>query len=126
MKEIKIQFDYLNGPLWKDKVNQFGELITGIPCIDNDKAVQTLNDEAERMYDSLYSFDSSNSCVFNNEKFYQIKSQLLSLVQTLIVRLNTLNDGTFKIAPAGAIFSCKKEYLRLNATVMIFVALSLR
>ena len=97
MKEIKIQFDYLNGPLWKDKVNQFGELITGIPCIDNDKAVQTLNDEAERMYDSLYSFDSSNSCVFNNEKFYQIKSQLLSLVQTLIVRLNTLNDGTFTI-----------------------------
>ncbi len=98
-KEIKIQFDYLNGPLWKDKLNvKTGEWTTGIPSIDNDKALQVLNDEAEKMYESLYSFnDDDSGCQFNNDKFIQIKAQLLSIVQTIIERLAALNDGTFVV-----------------------------
>ena len=43
-KEVKIQFDYLNGPIWKDKVNaNTGKLITGIPCIDNDQEIALYN-----------------------------------------------------------------------------------
>ena len=97
--EIKIQFDYLNGPIWKDKLNiKTGELTTGIPCIDDDKALQVLNDEARKIYESLYSFDGDNSgCQFDNAKFFQIKAQLLSIVQTIIARLETINDGSFVV-----------------------------
>ena len=98
-KEIKIQFDYLNGPLWKDILNvKTGEWTTGISCIDNDKAIQVLNDEAEKMYESLYSFDNNDGgCHFNNDRFSQIKTQLLSIVQTIIERLSAINDGTFVV-----------------------------
>ena len=99
MKEIKIQLDYSNGPLWKDSLNvKTGELTTGISVIDNDKAIQILNDEAEKMYESLYSFNSENNGFqFNNDKFHQIKSQLLSIVQTIINRLSAINDGSFTV-----------------------------
>ena len=99
VKEIKIEFDYLHGPLWKDMFDvNTGEWSTGIPCIDNDKAVQALNDEAEMMYESLYSFDScKGGCRFDEERFEQIKGQLLSIVQTLINRLSAINDGSYII-----------------------------
>ncbi len=99
MKEIKVQFDYLHGPLWKDKLDlKTGEWSTGIERIDNDKAIQTLNDEAERMYESLFSFEpGDNGCKFNENNFEQIKGQLLSLVQTIISRLKSINDGSYTI-----------------------------
>ena len=50
------------------------------------------------MYESLYSFNNDNSgCQFNNDKYSQIKSQLLSIVQTIIERLAVINDGTFVV-----------------------------
>ena len=99
MKEIKIQFDYLNGPLWKEKLDvKTGRWTTGVPCIDEDKAIQILNDEAERMYESLYAFNAeTKGCQFNNDRFVQIKTQLLSIVQTLISRLSSINDGSFVV-----------------------------
>ncbi len=99
-KEIKIQFDYLNGPLWKDKFNvKTGEWTTGIPCVDDDKALQVLNDEAGKMYESLYSFNTGGrGCQFDYDKYIQIKKQLLSIVQTIIDRLEAINDGTFVVA----------------------------
>lgn len=99
MKEVKIQFDYLNGPLWKEKLDiKTGKWSTGIPCIDEDKAIQLLNDEAEKMYGTLYSFnDGAQGCQFDNDRFIQIKAQLLSIVQTIIARLYVINDGTFTV-----------------------------
>ncbi len=99
MKEIKIQFDYLNGPLWKDRFDiKTSKWSTGIACIDEDKAIQILNDEAERMYEALYVFNAeTKGCQFNNDGFDQIKAQLLSIVQTIISRLSAINDGSFVV-----------------------------
>ena len=49
MKTLKISLDFLAGPLWKDEFID-GELRTGIPVIDNDKALQTLNDQICELY----------------------------------------------------------------------------
>ena len=99
MKEIKIQFDYLHGPLWKEKLDvKTGEWSTGIPCIDEDKAIQLLNDEAEKMYGSLFLFnDGTDGCRFDEDRFIQIKPELLSIVQTIIDRLSLINDGTYVV-----------------------------
>ena len=99
MKELVIQFDYLNGPLWKDKFDiETGEWTTGITCVDNDAAIQILNAEAGKMYESLYSFDSyGKGCVFNSEKFNQIKSSLKAIVETIVDRLSTINDGSYVV-----------------------------
>ncbi len=96
-KEIKIQFDYLNGPLWKDRLDvKTGKWATGIPSIDNDKAIQVLDSEAGKMYESLYSFGTDdNACSFDDSRFDQMKASLLSLVQTMLSRLAELNDGSF-------------------------------
>jgi hypothetical protein len=99
MKEIKICFDYLQGPVWKDKVNvTSGEMTTGIKCVDNDITVQTLNDKAEELYSSLYSFDEyGQACHFNEQAYENLKPQLLGIVKTIIYRLQEINDGTFTI-----------------------------
>ena len=96
-REIKIQFDYLHGPLWKERFNaNTGEWSTGILCIDNDKAIQLLNDEAERMYEFLYSFTpGTQGCQFNRDRFEQIKPQLLSIVQNMVDHLFAINDGSY-------------------------------
>ena len=98
-KEIKIKLDYSHGPIWKEHFDiTTGEWKTGINCIDQDKALQLLNDEAERMYSALYSFDDDNPCQFDEDKFNIIKGQLLSIIQTIILRLNAIQDGSFYIS----------------------------
>ncbi len=95
-KQIRIEFDYLHGPLWKDKLDlNTGHWYTGIEKIDNDETLQSLNDEAEKMYESLYSFDGRYK--FDDNKYSEIKDQLLSIVQTIKDRLSLLNDGSFEI-----------------------------
>ena len=83
MTEIKLKLDYSHGPIWKDKFDvATGQWLTGVDIIDNDKALQVLNDEAEQLYRSLYSFDTNGTaCFFDENKFIQIKDQLLSLIQ---------------------------------------------
>jgi len=57
MKELRIKFDFSHGPIWKDQYNVVtGEWSTGIDVIDSDKALNVLNEEAEKEYSSLYSF----------------------------------------------------------------------
>ncbi len=96
MKEVKIEFDYLHGPIWKEKLNvKTGKWSTGISCIDNDSFIQSLNDKAAMIYESLYSFDTE--CVFDNEEFDRVKGQLLDLVQKIISHLDEINDGSFVV-----------------------------
>ena len=98
MKELRIKFDFSHGPIWKDKYDiNTGEWSTGIAIVDNDKALAVLNEEAEKEYFSLYSFDENGSLVFDDIAFESKKDNLLSLLQTIILRLNNLNDGTFNI-----------------------------
>ena len=73
-----------------------GKWLTGISCIDEDNAIQILNNEAMEMYETLYSFNTENQgCQFNSDRFIQIKPQLHSIVQSIISRLSVINDGSF-------------------------------
>ena len=99
MKNVKIRFDYLQGPVWKDKFDlSSGEMSTGIKCIDNDITIQTLNDKAGELYSSLYKFDEHGKpCTFNEQGYEAVRLQLLGLVQTIIYRLQEINDGSFAV-----------------------------
>ena len=95
MKEIRILFDFDHGPLWRDIINlNTWEFSTGISIIDNDKALNVLNEEAQKMYTSLYSFVEGRP-VFDEDSYKKMKKDLLSLVQTIILRLEDINDGTY-------------------------------
>lgn len=98
MKELRIKFDFSHGPIWKDKFDvRTGKWSTGIDVIDNDKALAILNEEAEKEYAALYSFDENGLPHFNNKAYEANKHELLSLVQTIVLRVNSLNDGTYKV-----------------------------
>lgn len=90
---------YLHGPIWKDKIDiTSGNMCTGVECIDKDVTLQTLNDKAEEIYSSLYSFNyKGQSCTFNEAGFEAAKPQLLGIIEIIIYRLQTINDGTYRI-----------------------------
>lgn len=97
-KEVIIKFDFSNGPIWKDKYDiSTGEWSTGIALVDSDKALAVLNEEAQKEYISLYSFDENGSLVFDDIAYEEKKGILLSLVKTIKLRLIDLNDGSFNI-----------------------------
>ncbi len=98
MTELKIKFDFTHGPIWKNKFDrETGEFYTGIPIVDNDKALEVLNEEASREYSSLYHYDDDNRYIFDEDAFEQKKEDLLSLLNAIISRLNDINDGSFVI-----------------------------
>ena len=98
MKNLKIQYDFAHGPIWKDVFNSgTGKWSTGISVVDNDKALSVLDDVAEKEYSSLYSFDHEGVLHFDNEMYQEKRENLLSLIQTIVLRLNDLNDGSFMV-----------------------------
>lgn len=65
---IKIQLDYLQGPIWISDA-ETGEPMTGIERIDKDAVLKDLNYRAGRMFSSYFEFDSHDvPCWFNNER----------------------------------------------------------
>lgn len=98
MEKLRIKFDFSHGPIWKDKYDITTEnWSTGIDIVDNDKALSVLNEEAEKEYSSLYFFDEDGVLRFDSQAFEIKKSNLLSLIQTIILRIDSLNDGTFEV-----------------------------
>lgn len=98
MKKLKIKFDFSRGPIWKDKYDvSTGEWSTGIAVIDNDKELSVLNEEAQKEYSSLYSFDKNGVVSFDTKAFEAKKSSLLSLIRTIVLRINSINDGSFEV-----------------------------
>ncbi len=98
MKEIKIKFDFDHGPIWKDRFDvATGTWSTGITVVDNDKALAVLNDAAQAEYASLYSFNANGKFCFHQEMFEEKRQSLLSLVQTIVLRANAINDGSYTV-----------------------------
>ena len=98
MKELKIKFDFSHGPIWKNRYDaSSGQWSTGIDIIDNDATLIELNEEAQREYSSLYSFDKDGALNFDNQAFNEKKGELLSLIQAIIQRVESLNDGSILI-----------------------------
>ena len=92
---IRIQLDFLQGPIWISDV-ETGQPITGIDVIDNDEKLRKINYEISTLYSSYYEFDShEQACWFNEEQEKKDKSKMLSLLKQLNDRLNELNDGSF-------------------------------
>lgn len=99
MKEIKLYFDYLSGPIWNDTFDLVSKrFMTGIKVIDDDAELQSLNARAEELYSSLYEFDSHEKpCYFNEKEFKKMKPQLLEIVKEILRRLSDINDGSFTV-----------------------------
>ncbi|MBQ9278372.1 MAG: hypothetical protein IJ224_07030 [Lachnospiraceae bacterium] len=98
MQNLMIKFDFSHGPIWKEKYNiDTGEWSTGIDVIDKDKALSILDDEANKEYSSLYSFDENGTFIFDTNTYEKKKDVLLSLIQTIVLRVNDLNDGSYTV-----------------------------
>jgi hypothetical protein len=99
MKTVKIQFDFNSGIFWpKYDSHELGKYDTGIPVIDNDPEIWRLNDEIQNLYDSYYEFNShEQGCWFNEEQERKDKEKMLSLLEQVLARLETINDGSFVV-----------------------------
>lgn len=96
-RTLKISLDFLAGPLWKGEFID-GETRTGIPAIDGDAALQTLNDQICELYSSYYEFDSHDqACWFNEEQEKADKPLMLEFLGKLNARIAELNDGSFVV-----------------------------
>lgn len=96
-RTLKISLDFLAGPLWKGELID-GETLTDIPVIDNDAALQVLNDQICELYSSYYEFDSHDqACWFNEEQEKADKPLMLELLGKLNARIAELNDGSFVV-----------------------------
>lgn len=97
MKTLTISLDFLAGPLWKEEFIN-GELCTGISAVDNDVALQNLNNKICELYSSYYEFDSHDqACWFNAEQEKADKRKMLELLRKLNARIAELNDGSFVV-----------------------------
>mgnify|MGYP004457757533 CR=1 FL=1 len=98
MKELIIKFDFAYGPIWKDIYDPNTKTwITGIDVIDQDAALNELNDAAEKEYASLYVFDDCGIPHFDDLSYQNKKTDLRSLVSRIIERANFLNDGSYVV-----------------------------
>jgi hypothetical protein len=97
-KELRILYDWGNGPIFKNRFNpEIGECSTGIDIIDNDKALEVLNQEANTLFNQCYSFDVERRPAFDEATFESLKPRLKSLIETIIVRAEAINDGSYVI-----------------------------
>lgn len=95
MKIIKLQLDYLQGPIWMSNVDT-GKPLTGIDIVDNDEEIRKLNKKIADLFNDYYEFDfNGQPCQFNEEKERKEKYIMLSLLQQLTDRLNSINDGSY-------------------------------
>jgi len=99
MKKIKLDLDYLSGPIWGEIYSiDLHKSITGIQVVDNDKVVQDLNTQIQDLFLSCYEFNKEGqTCLINNDKRLEIKPKMLELLTKLKTRLDEINNGTFEV-----------------------------
>ena len=99
MKRIKLQLDFLAGPLWKDvwDVEKNAET-TGVPVVDGDEQLAELDAEIQALFISYYEFDShGQACWFDEDRQKADKDKMLALLARLNQRLAEINDGSFVV-----------------------------
>lgn len=96
MKTIKLELDFMIGPIVKDVFSiSKGTLVTGVPQIDENEAINKLNDRISSLYSSFYDFDGMSACSFNYQRAAENKNSLNELINDLIHKLNAVNDGSY-------------------------------
>lgn len=95
--EIIIKLGYMQGPiLLSDAISC--KPTTGIHCVDSDIEIINLNRQIRLMYNECYKFDEyNNTLLFSDEKARSEKEVLLDLLEKLIIRLDKVNDGSFRV-----------------------------
>lgn len=97
MKTIKIELDYLQGPIWMSDPNT-GKPKTGIPLIDEDSKLKEISYDIQDLFFGYYEFDSHDvACWFNEEQEKADKQKMLDLLGKLNARLAEINDGSFVV-----------------------------
>lgn len=99
MKTLKLQLDFLAGPLWKDVWDaEKNDVTTGIPVVDDDERLAELDEEIQNLFSSYYEFDShGQACWFDEDRQKADKGKMLSLLAKLNRRLEEVNDGSFVV-----------------------------
>ena len=98
MKKVKLELDFLIGPIIKDVFSiSKNKLVTGVDVIDNDSEINNLNYKASALYSSFYEFDENNACRFNILMAKEHLYELMKLITKIKDRLNILNDGSFEL-----------------------------
>lgn len=99
MKTLKLQLDFLAGPLWKDVWDvDKNTVTTGIPAVDGDERLSELDAEIQALFNSYYEFDSHDqACWFDEDRQKADKDKMLALLASLNQRLAEINDGSFVV-----------------------------
>lgn len=99
MKQIKIQLDFNNGPIWGNYYNEeLHRTMTGVDSIDDNDEIQELNKKIQDKYSSYYEFNTHDqACWFNEDKQREEKEEMLELITNLIDKIDSVNDGSFEI-----------------------------
>ena len=96
MYTIKLMNEFLHGPIWI--YDETGMIRRKYPLITEDELLMKLNEEARILYDECYSFNKDDEpCVFSEECYARNYPKLKELVGAIIERLNSINDGSFKV-----------------------------
>ena len=99
MKTLKLELDFLIGPIVKDVFSASkNKLVTGVEVIDNDLELNELNEKASALYSSFYEFDEDEACRFNSTIAKEHLVELKELITKIKTRLNILNDGSFELS----------------------------
>lgn len=89
--EILIMFDKNLGPIWKPKINDKKDIVTGISVVDNDELVHKFNDQLANIYEKCYKISDK----IDKKLLHIFKSSIINLLDKLVSRLNEINDGTY-------------------------------
>ena len=99
MKTLKLELDFLIGPIVKDVFSASkNKLVTGVEVIDNDFELNELNEKTSELYSSFYEFDEEEACRFNSTIAKEHLDELKELITKIKNRLNILNDGSFELS----------------------------
>lgn len=99
MKTLKLELDFLIGPIVKDVFSASkNKLVTGVEVIDSDLELNELNEKASALYSSFYEFDEDEACRFNSTIAKEHLDELKELITKIKNRLNILNDGSFELS----------------------------
>ena len=102
MNRIVLEFDFLNGPIYKDVYDiQNNMVITGIKEIDDNETIMLLNQEMQDLYSSFYDQNKlSEEDPFNQKKIeenikrlYQMKIKLIEEIKSTLPNIE-IEDRT--------------------------------
>lgn len=97
--------DFGHSPIWKFDGDYL--IDEDFPLIDNDTEINEICNKVTKLYSSYYEFNSHHvACWFNEEQEEKDKPIIRELINSLIKRLNKINNGFFEIE------NCLEEWLK--------------